>query len=114
MADITTPEITRFANEKGRPTADAAGSMYQTCLRFQQEWTALIAAVGSVPNTPDQIADGSQASAANNADGRKPMTGAQLNNLKALADAMVTWYQTGAPSRIAQLQLVTVNERASF
>src|ERR1051326_2918402 len=107
MADITTPEIVRFANEKGRPEADAAGQLYQTCKRFQQEWVALLNNVGSVPNTTDQIADGSQSSAGLSADGRKPMTGAQLNVLKSLADAMVTWFETGSPSRITQLQQMT-------
>ncbi len=114
MADITNPEIVKFSNEKGRILADAAGCLYQTAKRFQQEWTVLIANVTAVPNTADQIADGSQGTLATSADGRKPLTGSQLNGLKALADAMVTWYETGAPTRIAQLQLVTVNERAGF
>ena len=114
MADIVTPEIIKFANEKARPQADVAGQLYQTCKRFQQEWAALLTNVGSVPNTTDQVADGSQATAGTSADGRKPITGAQLNGLKSLADAMVTWFETGTPTRIVQLQQLTVNEQARF
>ena len=113
MADITNQTIVHFDNEKGRVLADTAGQLYQTSKRMQQEWVALLSAVGSVPNTADQIADGSQSSASVS-DGRKPMTGAQLNNLKALADAMVTWFETGSPTRISQLQLLTTNEQSRF
>jgi hypothetical protein len=114
MADIVQPQTVRFSNEKGRVMADTAEQLYQTAKRFQQEWAALITAVGVVPNTPDQIADGAHATLGNSADGRKPMTGAQLNNCKALADAMVTWFETGAPTRIVQLQQFSVNGAAKF
>lgn len=116
MPDITNAQICRFSNERGRPQADCAESLYQTCKRFQQEFAALVAQAGAVPNTADQIADGSQVSLGTSADGRKPITGAQLNNLKTLADAMVTWFETvsGGATRISQLQLFSVNGQAKF
>ncbi len=114
MPDITNPQIVKFANERGRPLTDVAEDEYLTCKRFQEEWAALIATAGAVPNTADQVADGSQNSLGTSADGRAPVTGAQLNSLKALADAQVTWFETGSPTRIAQLQQVSVNGRARF
>lgn len=113
MADIITPEIKVFANERGRPMADVIEQMYQTGKRFQQEWAAMVINV-TPPNTSDQIADGSETSRGANADGRKPFTGAQLNNLKTLVDAFVTYLETGNPSRIAQVQQVTTNGQARF
>lgn len=115
MPDITNPEIVKFANEKGRISADVMGQTYQTFKRFQQEWTVLLSNVGSVPNTADQIADGSQGSAGTSADGRKPITGAQLNGLNTLIGAIVTFMEGGGPpTRIAQLQQVTTNEQGRF
>lgn len=106
MADITNPQFVKFANERCRPLADAAEQLYQTAKRFQQEHTAMSA--GTIPNTADNFADGSDV------DGRKRMTGAQAAALKSLADAMVTWFETGSPTRIAQLQQLTVNGQARF
>lgn len=105
MADITNVQHVLFANQRGRPLADSAEQLYQTAKRFQQEWAALALAI---PNTSDNFADGSDV------DGRKRMTGAQATTLKSLADAMVTWFETGNPTRIAQIQQVTVNGQARF
>ncbi len=107
MPDITTPQVVKFANEKARLLADAAEVLYQTSKRFQQEWTALTASF-PVGSTASNIADGSDA------DGRLRLTDTQLNGLKSLADAMVTWFETGSPTRIAQLQLIAVNGAAKF
>lgn len=108
MPDITNPQIVRFANEKARVLADAADSFYQTCLRFQQEWAAAVAAGVTFPSTTDLVADGSDV------DGRKRVTANQLQGLKTLADSMVTYFQTGTPSRIAQIQAVSVNGASRF
>ena len=103
MAEITNPQVVKFANERGRPLADVAEQLYQSCKRYQQEWATV-----TVPNTADLVADGSEV------DGRKRISGAHVTNLKALADSMVTWFETGTPSRIVQLQLVSVNGQARF
>lgn len=108
MPDITTPQIVRFANEKARVLADEADSFYGTCKRFQQEWAAAVAAGVTFPSTADLIADGSDI------DGRKRITANQLQGLKSLADAMVGWFETGTPTRIAQIQAISVNAVARF
>lgn len=106
MPDIGNTQHVKFANERCRPLADAAETLYLTSKRFQQEHAAFGA--GSIPNTADNFADGSEG------DGRKRLTGAQATNLKALADAMVTWFETGTPSRIVQIQGMSVNGGARF
>jgi hypothetical protein len=108
MPDIATPQVVVFANTRARVLADAADSFYQTCKRFQQEWAAALAAGVTFPNTTDLVADGSDV------DGRKRVQGAQLNGLKTLADSMVTYFETGTPSRIAQIQQMSVNGLARF
>jgi hypothetical protein len=112
VPDITTAQVVTFANTRARVFADALEQVYQTAKRFQQEWAALTTTV-TPPSTADQVADGSQASAAL-PDGRKPLTGAQLTALKTTADQIVTWFETGTPTRITQIQQVTVNGAARF
>ena len=118
MPDITDPQIVRFSNERCRPTADVIESMYQTCVRFQQERAALLATT-IVPNTTDQIADGSHDAAANG-DGRKPITGAMLYNESSIVDTVVTYFNEnvtiGATTkkRIEWIQLMSVNGQARF
>lgn len=112
MADITNPQIVKFANERARVFADSLEQTYQTAKRMQQEWAALIATV-TPANTSDQVADGSHASAGQ-PDGRKPLTGAQLTALKAMADTIVTFFETGSPTRIAQIQQTTTNGGPRF
>lgn len=106
MADITNQQYVKFGNERCRPLADVAEQLYQTCKRFQQEYVAYGAS--AVPNTADNLADGSDS------DGRKRLTGAQVQALKSLADAMVVWFETGAPTRIVQLQAFSVNGSSRF
>lgn len=107
MADITTPQIVRFANERARVFADILDACYLTAKRFQQDWAALVATI-TVPSTADNIADGSDI------DGRLRMTANQLQALKTQCDTIVSWFETGTPTRIAQIQQVCVNGRASF
>jgi hypothetical protein len=112
MADITNPQFVKFANEKCRPLADAAEQVYQTAKRFQAEWAAISA--DNIPNTADNIADGSDV------DGRKRFTGAAAQALKSLADAQVVWFETNATiggitkTRIAWIQTFSVNGQARY
>jgi hypothetical protein len=112
MPDIVNPQFVSFANGRCRPTADSAEQLYQTCLRFQQEWIAIGA--DSIPNTADLFDDGSAT------DGRKRMSGSLAHGLKGLADAMVTWFQTNATiggvtkTRIAWIQSASVNGQARY
>lgn len=103
MADITDPQVVRFANERARVFADVMEQVYQTAKRYQQEFAAL-----TVPNTADRVVDGSEA------DGRKPVRGQMLTALKTAADDIVIWFEQGNPSRIARIQLISVNGGARF
>lgn len=105
MPDITNPQLVTFANERMRVFADALEQVYQTAKRFQQEWTALAA---PPPNTVDLFADGSER------DGRKRASGAHATALKNVADLIVAWFETGTPTRIAQIQQITTNGQARF
>ena len=103
MAEITTPQVVAFANQRARVLADLLEATYETCKRFQAEWASV-----TVPDLPDLIADGSAT------DGRKRISGAHLHGLKAAADAVVTWFETGTPSRIEQVRQITVNGQPRF
>lgn len=101
MADITAPLTVRFSNEKARVFADSLVTTYETARAFSANWEALgIAAV--CPNTADLVADGSEI------DGRGRVTGAKLNALKTQADALLTWFEAGSPSRITQFRQIAV------
>jgi len=106
VADISNPQHVAFANTRCRPFADAVEQCYQTARRFQQEYAAVNGA--GIPNTADYFADGSDV------DGRKRMTGAMAQTLKSFADSLVGWLETGTPSRITQVQQVSVNGVARF
>lgn len=107
VADITSPRIRVFANEKARPFADAMESTYLSAVAFRDEWDA--ADMGTlIPNTADRVADGSET------DGRKPCTGAQLHQLYAAATANLTWFETGTPTRIYRIRQLSVNARSRF
>src|SRR5262245_10574032 len=106
MPDISNPQYVAFANTRCRPLADAAETLYQTANRFHPEYDAV--GGGSIPNTADNLADGSDL------DGRKRLTGGMVTTLKNLADAMVTWFETGTPSRITQVQQMSVNGTSRY
>lgn len=106
MPDINDPQIVRFANEKARVFADAMETAYETAKRFQGEWAALGRAPADAAGDP--VIDGAAS------DGRKPLTGARLNRLKDLADAVVAWFEGGTPPRINVVRAASVNGQARF
>jgi len=82
-------QLTKFANERVRPSADAAESLYNTALRFISEYDSygVSAMISDMANT-DIILDGSVA------DGRKPLS---VKDTKQMRDFMVVikaWYET--------------------
>lgn len=104
MADITNPQLVKFANEKARVMVDSIDSMYETCKRFQSEYVALN--ISNTPDTVDNFADGSET------DGRKRFRGQQMLTLKTLVDALVTYLE--ANGRITQIKSISVNSAARF
>ena len=110
MPDITTPQYVLFANQFVRPTVDSLITTYENCKRFQDEYAAVGAA--SIPNTTDNIADGSDV------DGRRRMTGQNVNQIKSLVDAIAGYFEGGsgiaALTRIEALRRVNVNGRPTL
>lgn len=104
---ITNAQIVNFSNQKARVFADSLEQTYQTAKRFQQEYEA-IGGDAAIVDTTDVIVDGSES------DGRKTITARQARALKASADQIVTWFEAGTPSRISQIQKISVNGQARF
>lgn len=83
--------LIKFVNEKCRPTFDISESMYETAKRFVSEYTAagIVQEMAGLANT-DRIEDGSLV------DGRKAVLVREVKAIKALCDAIVTWYDTNS------------------
>lgn len=104
MPPITNPEAVRFANERSRPLADLVAGAFQAIQAYWQAWDAK--GLGAViPNDSSVIADGSDA------DGRTPITGADLHQLKSLCDDLVMM-GVGENTKIPTVLKVSVNPRA--
>ena len=104
---ITNAQIVNFSNTKARVFADSLEQVYQTAKRFQQEYEA-IGGDNAIADAADVIVDGSET------DGRKPINARQARALKTSADQIVTWFEAGTPSRISQVQRISVNGQARF
>lgn len=80
---IDNPQAVRFANESGRTLANTGGEYYYAAKLFLNEWSA--ADIASVmPNDEGEtIVDGSAT------DGRTPISGLSINQLKGHVQEMV-------------------------
>lgn len=108
MALIQNPQAVKFCNDKGRVMADVLVQTYQTSVAFLAEWNANANLAVALPNTADVVDDTADR------DGRQLMTGTKINSLVAAAQAMVTWFETGSPSRITLLRQIAVNGQPRF
>lgn len=110
MPDITTPQYVLFANQYVRPVVDSLITCYENCKRFQDEFMGVGGA--SIPNTTDNIADGSDV------DGRRRLTGQHCTQIKSLVDAIATYFEgasgIGGLTRIEALRRVNVNGRPTL
>ena len=107
MAAINNPVAVRHCNEKGRVFADALLTVYDTAKKYKTDWDAN--SIGTlIPNTADLVEDGSAT------DGRYPCTGAKFNALYTLSGTIITFFETGTPSRIDQIRQVAVNGGARW
>jgi hypothetical protein len=103
MPQITNPEAVRFANERSRPLADLVAGAFQAIQAYWQAWDAK--ALGDViPDDESVVADGSET------DGRTPITGHDLHQLKALCDDLVGM-GLGENTKIPIVLKVAVNPR---
>lgn len=106
MPDITSPDIVRWANEKARPLADLVAGAFQGMMLYAQAWDSK--GLGQVvPNDSSVIVDGSEF------DGRTPITGSDLHELKVLVDDLVAM-GVGENSRIPVVLKVAVNPRVTL
>lgn len=104
MPDITSPQAVRFCNEDVRPLADVMVGAYDSLKAFVAEWDAN--GLGAIiTNTVDMIADNSDQ------DGRYQITGAKVNSMYTAANSLITWFETGTPTRISILRTIAVNPR---
>ena len=109
--DIDHPELVKFSNEKGRICADSLLQAYNTAKQFIEHWNNLSTAM---PNLPDEIADGSQSSMANSADGRKSITGNDYHNFKAACDELASLVEANDNQIKTLLLKISVNGQARF
>lgn len=102
MPDIDDPEVVRLCNEKARTLADAAARYYYAAKAFVNEWDAT--GMGSkIPATADPVIDGSAT------DGRTPITGADVNNLKNHVDTMIADLEATGKQKLDILLKIEVN-----
>jgi hypothetical protein len=101
---ITNPEAVKFANEKSRPLADLVAGAFSAISTYSQLWASK--GLGSiVPDDSSVVADGSEV------DGRTPITGHDLHELKALCDDLIAM-GAGENTKIPTVLKVCVNPRS--
>lgn len=109
--EIDNPELIRFSNEKGRICADSFFQAYNTVKQFIDLWDNLNTLM---PNSYDEIADGSQSSLGTQADGRKPITGNDYHIFKAACDELVNLVESSDNEIKTLLLKIAVNGQARF
>lgn len=109
--DIDNPELVKFSNEKGRICADSLLQAYNTAKQFIEHWDNLNTAM---PNTADEIADGSQTSMGISADGRKSITGEKYHQFKTSCESIITLVESNDNEIKTLLLNIAVNGQARF
>lgn len=109
--EIDNPELIRFSNEKGRICADSFFQAYNTVKQFIDLWDNLNTLM---PNSYDEIADGSQSSLGTQADGRKPITGNDYYKFKSACDELVNLVESSDNEIKTLLLKISVNGQARF
>lgn len=109
--DIDNPKLVKFSNEKGRICADSLLQAYNTAKQFIEHWNNLTTAM---PNTADEIADGSQTSMGVSADGRKSITGEKYHQFKTSCESIITLVESNDNEIKTLLLNIAVNGQARF
>lgn len=108
-------QAVNWSNTRARVLADILAGAYISAKKALMEWQTQ--GLGTlIPNDSVQLADGSPA------DGRPPITDAQVNAVVARCQEFVNWLETGqlaaggtaTMANLASLSSVSVNARASF
>lgn len=112
MANITNPEVVKFANEKIRRLNDMHVAHYRTCKEFVQEWQTL--GMGAIFGTnADVVIDGATV-LSGTADGRPPMTSFDANNAFNRASEKVTDFEANTNTKLNQANAIAVNTNPLF
>lgn len=100
---ITNSQAVRFCNEEVRTVADKAAAYYWQAKAFLAEWDAQD--LGTlIPNDPSEtVVDGSAE------DGRGPITGKDVHNLKGHIESMVADLEANANLKLNILTKIEVN-----
>jgi hypothetical protein len=109
--NIENPELIRFSNEKGRICADSLLQAYNTAKQFLSHWDNLNS---EMPNTNDEVADGSHTSMGNSADGRKPITGEKYHQFKSSCESIIALVEANGEEFKNILLNISVNGQARF
>lgn len=112
MANITNPQAVAFCNNRARVVADLFEKAYESYRRMKAEWDTFGGAA-LIPNDSSPIIDGATV-LAGTADGRKPITGAMVNNIVARGFELAADYEANAGAKLATIRQVTVNGGPAF
>jgi lipid-binding SYLF domain-containing protein len=108
MANITNPEVVKFANEKIRVMADMQVAHYRTAKQFKAAWDAAgLSAIFAVSNA-DVVVDGAAT------DGRHTMTSFDANNTYNRAVDTINEYEASANTKLNQANAIAVNTHPLF
>jgi hypothetical protein len=100
---ITDPQAVKFSNDRVRTLADAAAKYYWAAKAFALEWDATSMGTLIPSDGAETVVDGSAE------DGRMPITGLDINNLKAHTDAMLTDLEANSSAKLGILLQIEVN-----
>lgn len=110
MANNTNQQAINFCNQKLRPAIDAMVTAILSLQVLTQQWTAQdIAAI--IPNDSNFVQDGSTV-ASGTADGRPPITDANVNLVIANANSLIASMTANSNLLLNQWMEWTVNGRS--
>ncbi len=107
MPNNTNAQAIAFANNYARKCADDVVSCYLTMKRTSQVWTGQ-SIVTVIPNDSNLIQDGATV-ASGTADGRAPITDAQVNTLISNLATLIASFEASSNLILNQMLQVAVN-----
>lgn len=111
MANNVNAQAIAFANNYARRTADNVVSCYLTMKRTVQVWNGQ-SIVTVIPNDANLIQDGATV-ASGTADGRAPITDAQVNVLISNLATLIAQFEASSNLILNQMQQVSVNAQSA-
>jgi len=107
MPPITDPFAVQFCDRRVRVVASTFITAYESAKKFVDEWNNL--SIGTlIPNTTDVVEDNA------GRDFRPLLTGVKANDMLTMAQAIITAFETGTPTRIAKLRAIDLTGASRF